>query len=494
DPDVLVSDMFGLLWIHDAMKKVEDDSRDAEAAGDGECNGLAGGVLAGFLSQRNGFGGVAASSRAQPCNLLLFSEVGVELQPQVYVSSDWALLRLVPPSEDGSAQELRQYFSMVALHQQAPCCKPQPVGWCSWYCYGPKVNEELMLDSLDHLVSMKQSGELPFNLFQLDDGWQSAWGDWLSPNLSRFPQGLQPLADRARKAGLVPGLWLAPAACIARSEVARSHPDWLLRDTRGRPVTCGFTAPGLWMLALDITNPEVVAHVKNVIHTIVNQWGFAYIKCDFLHCAAMPGARRFDPTVSRAEALRRLMEAIRQAAGSSTFVLGCGAPLGPCVGLADAMRISADTAEHWLPKGPDLPGTRWFFAKDQTNLPSARNMVRNTFARMPMHGSLWINDPDCLILRDEVPLQEAQALATVAALSAGSLIFSDFVEKVPQERLALLKALLPPLPHAAQRVRLLSPGIPEQVALDLLPKANAVALGPWTLVALFNWSEQSADR
>ncbi|CAE8626853.1 unnamed protein product, partial [Polarella glacialis] len=94
------------------------------------------------------------------------------------------------------------------------------------------------------------------------------------------------------------------------------------------------------------------------------------------------------------------------AAGSSTFVLGCGAPLGPCVGLADAMRISADTAEHWLPKGPDLPGTRWFFAKDQTNLPSARNMVRNTFARMPMHGSLWINDPDCLILRDEVPLQE----------------------------------------------------------------------------------------
>ena len=29
----------------------------------------------------------------------------------------------------------------------------------------------------------------------------------------------------------------------------------------------------------------------------------------------------------------------------------CGAPLGPCIGVADAARISADTAHHWYPVG-----------------------------------------------------------------------------------------------------------------------------------------------
>ena len=33
---------------------------------------------------------------------------------------------------------------------------------------------------------------------QLDDGWQSAWGDWLTPHAARFPNGLSPVVDAAR--------------------------------------------------------------------------------------------------------------------------------------------------------------------------------------------------------------------------------------------------------------------------------------------------------
>ena len=35
-------------------------------------------------------------------------------------------------------------------------------------------------------------------------------------------------------------------------------------------------------------------------------------------------------------------------------------------------------------------------------------------ARMEMGEHLWINDPDCLIVREDVDLDEARALATVA--------------------------------------------------------------------------------
>merc|ERR1712232_787557 len=102
--------------------------------------------------------------------------------------------------------------------------------------------------------------------------------------------------------------------------------------------------------------------------------------------------------------------------------------------------------------------------------------VRSTLARLPMHGTIWVNDPDCLILREGVSLSEAQALATVAALSAGSLIFSDSVCQLSPDRLAILKALLPPLPAAAQHVDMLAAGIPSRVSTELWPKPGAAVL------------------
>lgn len=345
------------------------------------------------------------------------------------------------------------------------------------------------MQSLASLSAWQEGGELPISLFQLDDGWQSAWGDWLKPNTQRFPNGLKPLADAVRQAGMLPGIWLAPAALVGTSEVATTHQDWILRDNRGKPVNCGFTAPGIWMQALDLTNPQVLSHVRNVIDTIVHKWGFGYLKCDFMHCAAMPGAKYYNPSMPRSAVLDSLMATIRIAAGTDTFVLACGAPLGPCIGHANAIRVSADTAEHWLPVGPNIWGTHWFFKSDQTNLPAARNMVRSTLTRLPMNGVLWVNDPDCLILRPDVPLAEAQALATVASFSAGSLIFSDSIEEIVEERLAMMKALLPPLPHTAQFVDTLSEGIPSMAAIELAPKPAAASIGRWHLVAVFNWTD-----
>lgn len=502
----LVSDLFGLLWLHEASGVATDGrsfngGSSSSGAGESVQGGSArcrAGVLAGFLGQRSGLGGIVAHAEPTPPRLTVFSEVGAELRSGAAFATDWLLLRPLASSEDGLGDfgfaALQHYFQLFALHHRLPSPRPSPIGWCSWYCHGPQVNEELMMDSLKSLESMRTDGGLPLNLFQLDDGWQRCWGDWRYPHPKRFPNGIKPLATAVRQAGMLPGIWLAPAALTEESVVAKEHPEWLLRDDRGRPVRGGFTAPGFFMLALDTTHPGVLEHVRQVVRTIVAEWGFGYLKCDFLHCAALPGARRYDPTVPRAAALRLLMEAVREAAGPETFILACGAPLGPCAGLVDAARISADTADHWLPKGPDKPGTRWFFARDRTNLPGARNMVRNTLVRLPMHGRLWVNDPDCLILREEFSLPEARGLATVAFMSGGSLIFSDEVERLHPERLALLRVMVPPLPHAAQFVKLLAPEIPPFSVASLTPSAGAELLGPWHLAAIFNWTDSGEER
>ena len=260
-----------------------------------------------------------------------------------------------------------------------------------------------------------------------------------------------------------------------------------------------FSSQGLWIYALDVTHPEALAYIRTCVGKATREWGFKYLKLDFLHTAAMPGGVRHDASVGRAEALHRMMSAVRSEVGEDVFVLACGAPIGPCIGLVDAMRVSADAATHWLPTGVDVPGTKWMFAHDRTNLPAARNMVRNVAVRLPMSGRLWRNDPDCLILREsaDFTLGQAQALSTIAVLSAGALIFSDPPESLAADRLAVLQVLLPPLPRAGVAVDLLRSEIPTQLvapltAADACGGEGAAPVGEWWLVALFNWHAKAA--
>ena len=45
--------------------------------------------------------------------------------------------------------------------------------------------------------------------------------------------------------------------------------------------------------------------------------------------------------------VRAGFEAVRRGAGDDTFLLGCGAPLGPTIGVVDGMRIGPDVAPWW---------------------------------------------------------------------------------------------------------------------------------------------------
>ena len=505
------------------------------------------GVLMGFVTARRGAGGVRAVHSLPP-RAELFSEhravlvtsrsagAGDGTKASTTITSDWAMI--LPfrgsdahPSHLVGLQQCAVYLDTLSAlsgvsaarngasasgrlsrlgrrptsaHTSLlpPTVAPRrpPSGWCSWYCHGPNVSASLMLDTVAQLRSAKASGSLPLDLVQLDDGWQSCWGDWDLPHSTRFPNGLAPIAAAIKAAGMSPGLWMAPAALTADSRLLAEHPEWVLMDSNAKPLRCGYTAPGIWLHALDVSHPGALAHVRRVVGIATREWGFEYLKLDFLHAATMPGGVRHDPSTSRAELLWRLMAAIRTEVGEHVFILGCGAPLGPCIGHVDAMRVSADAAPHWYPRVSDLPLVRSLFTSDRTNMPAARNMVRNVAVRMQLGGRLWRNDPDCLILRDagaDFTTGQAQALSTMAALSAGALIYSDRPEDLTGARLAILQALLPPLPRAAVAADLLLHEVPTQLVLPLtqadLPLPGCTPLGEWWLVAFFNWSDKQAE-
>lgn len=95
-------------------------------------------------------------------------------------------------------------------------------------------------------------------------------------------------------------------------------------------------------------------------------------------------------------AYRQCMEMVREVIGADSYLLGCGAPILPSVGLVDAMRVSPDTAPRYEPDG-DL------------SMPSQRAAALTGRARAWQHGRFWANDPDCLIAAPQVQRRDAWA-------------------------------------------------------------------------------------
>jgi len=62
--------------------------------------------------------------------------------------------------------------------------------------------------------------------------------------------------------------------------------------------------------------------------------GFRYLKLDFLYCAALPG-HRYDPGVTRAQAMHTALRIMREAAGEGVFLMGCSVPIGAAIGYMD---------------------------------------------------------------------------------------------------------------------------------------------------------------
>jgi alpha-galactosidase len=253
-----------------------------------------------------------------------------------------------------------------------------PSIWCSWYQYFTDVTEADIVENIEAIEQL----DLPVDVIQLDDGYQTAHGDWLSLT-DRF-ESLASIADRIRSSGRRAGIWVAPFLVFPDSDLARQHADWLIGGPQ-EPIHAGHN----WnrdLFALDTTHPEAMEWIAEVFATM-RSWGYDFYKIDFIYSAALPG-QRYEDTAPLLAYRNGVMQ-IREAIGDS-YLLGCGAPILPSVGLVDAMRISPDTEPQYLPKDGDL------------SQPSIKSAITTGVGRAFQHGRFWVNDPDDLIVRPAV--------------------------------------------------------------------------------------------
>ncbi len=330
---------------------------------------------------------------------------------------------------------LKNYFAELGKNLKVKLPQtPVPTGWCSWYHYYTKISEKIILQNLKEL----RNKNLGVKVFQIDDGYQAEIGDWLETN-NRFPGGMGLLSDAIQSEKLTPGIWLAPFLVRKKSKFFQKFPEAVLKDREGNPV------PALWnplwgadyTYTLDVTHPASKEFLTTVIKTFVKEYGYKYLKLDFLYSALLPGwtyDRSLSPHTRYMEAIRL----IRKAAGKDTFLLGCGAPMLPSIGLFDAMRISCDVAPFWFREKTRM------LINDRNGLCTERALI-NDITRASTHRTLWFNDPDCLLVRqkkNKMTEGQTKIMASVMAVSGGMLFVSDELALLSAERENLLKQTL----------------------------------------------------
>jgi alpha-galactosidase len=424
-------------------------------------------ITVGFVSAADQFSQVWLEREGATLTAASYAD-GIEIAPGAELSSERAAIDITPDT----LSALVRYGEALGCEMGALSWPHIPSGWCSWYHYFERLTEENIVVNLERLAEHRD--EVPLEYVQVDDGYQAAIGDWLTVN-EKFPHGMAWLAERIHERGFKAGLWLAPFLVGARSRLLAEHPDWLVRDEVGGPVVAIQNWEQL-CYALDCTRPDVIDWLEAVFRTVTEDWGYDYVKIDFIYAAAVDGVRH-DRNVTRAQAYRRGLGAVRRAVGDR-FVLGCGAPIGPSVGLVNGMRIGPDVAPFWHP--PARLGPRV-----SLSLPATANALRNAITRFWMHSRLWLNDPDCLLLRDsetDLTLDEVRTLATVVAMSGGMVLDSDDLTRLSPERRRLLATLLPLRGAAA-------------LPLDMFQHDPPQVL--WResegLLAVINWADEATD-
>jgi len=373
----------------------------------------------------------------------------------------WTLEELMVTSGSDRAKLLAAAGDRLATHHPRPGsgrASAPPTGWCSWYCFGPRVTAQQVLDNLE--VIAKSFPALKY--VQIDDGYQSAMGDWLVTG-SAFGGNVRTVLDEIRRRGFEPAIWVAPFVAEEQSTVFKEHPDWFIADAAGAPlrsdrVTFGGWRRGPWY-ALDGTHPPVQRHFETLFRTMRREWGCTYFKLDANFWGAMHGGTFHDAKATRIEAYRRGMQAILRGAGDA-FLLGCNQPMWPSAGVVHGSRSSNDIKRTW----------------DRVMTTARQNLSRNW-----QNGRLWWNDPDAVVLAGELTDAECLFHATAIYASGGMVLSGDDLTAIPAERAAMLRKLLPPTGVAAE-----FEDQSLQVGVTRLPGAR--------MFSLFNWDDTVQTR
>jgi hypothetical protein len=408
--------------------------------------------VAGWLTQNRGSGSIHIHMDAGQLVLEARMNYGrLVLKPGEKLSTDAWVLASHPAGPHG----LEAYANLIASTYKVRLPKA-PSGFCSWYssphggASDERANAELASFAGKHL---KAYG---FDTILTDDQWQGPsvtkggiMGSGPTGNFTRhdpqgpYPSGMTANAANLASNGLKAGLWFMPFSWDPRDPLFANHADWFVKKPDGSNYEV------LWAgWCVDMTRSDTRAFLAETVKRITHDWGYRYLKPDAMWTglAALctyPGSQFVDDHFGNAvftdkyatnlDAYRAGIKTMRTAAAPGTYIAACNVAqnfrsMGGALGLVDAMRIGPDTGANW---GDILPnfhlGSRLYF----------------------FNHRVWHNDPDCLMLRSPLTLQQARTFASWVAISGSLNLVSEWLPGLPDDRIECIKRSMPNVGIAA---------------------------------------------
>ena len=441
------------------------------------------GVVAGWITTDRGSGVVRMSVTNDAVRLLPHVDYGrLLLAPGQAETSETLAVGCFEDARLGLEAYADAIAKVYDIH-----LPPMPTVHCTWYVDG--ASRENVLTGRTAFASQVLK---PFGLgvVQIDDGWQLGHSTngpkkvFINYNpQGPYPSGMQPTAAMINKAGMTAGLWLIPFAGSCDDPWFADKLAWFAKKPDGKPFDTRWGGT-----CLDLTRPDTQAYLKDVIRTITRDWGYTYLKMDGLYTGAslnlnyvcdtfredeIGQAVLADPQVTQIQMMRNSLKLVRDTAGKDVFLLGCCTPqnmrsAGAAFGRVDAMRIGPDNGANWsaMMRGPEFGAWQYF-----------------------LNRRVWYNDPDPLYVRASLPLEHAQAICSWVTLSGAMNSSSEHYDRLPPERLDLLKRTMPSHSAVARPADLFESRIP---GLWTVTDAATADHPRRDVLGLFNW--ESAEK
>jgi alpha-galactosidase len=150
--------------------------------------------------------------------------------------------------------------------------RPWPfLAYHHWFGIEETLNEALLRRQVD------RAAELGLEYFEVDAGWYGGAsknfadgvGNWERVDRTKFPDGLEPLAEYVRAKGLRFGLWFEPERACRGSDWATEHPDWYWDI--GHPTN----------LQLDLTQREVQDGLIEMLARWIERLDVRWLRWDY---------------------------------------------------------------------------------------------------------------------------------------------------------------------------------------------------------------------
>jgi len=259
-----------------------------------------------------------------------------------------------------------------------------------------------------------------------------------------------------------------------------------LKTTADTLVVFGYSVKA-WIL--DPTYPGVCDHLENVYRRLANDYGFSYFKFDFMRSVFIyDNIKFYDPHVTRLEAYRMGLEAIRKGVGPDAYISVCGGHFGGSLGLANSQRSGSDVVSIWRLQQIDC---------------FRQNILRTWMSR------LWHVDPDALMLRKRTTSyhdpedthshlslgtltdEEALTFTLNQYVGGGMVCFSEYMKELQPDRRDMYRHAIPSINTPSVPLDIYNTFCPSMMLTKVKP--NCDDLGAWNTVAITNWEEEEKE-